>query len=168
LTPQQIRMIDGCLGRTPKRFYEKVWNILLKTPQGVCLHDTLLPQQPTISEMSPGELNFALCVENLLNRIQHPEYRQIVVELLSVIATILERNPELKFPQQLNLDHIVQDAFKIFLKDLKREMTNDMSSFYNASTVATTSYLARAVVNAMLSGDVRSEIEEGLTFCQVS
>ncbi|XP_071549609.1 probable phosphorylase b kinase regulatory subunit beta isoform X2 [Panulirus ornatus] len=168
LSPQQIRVIDGCLGRTPKRFYEKVFHILAKTPEGVRLCDQVLPQQPTISEMSYGELNFALTVQSLLNRIQHPEYRQIVVELFSVVATILERNPELKFLHELNLDQIVRDAFKIFLKDLGREGTEDISSFYNASPVAVTSYLARAVVNFMLTGDVRSEIEEGLTFCKVS
>ncbi|XP_069948194.1 probable phosphorylase b kinase regulatory subunit beta isoform X3 [Cherax quadricarinatus] len=168
LTPQQIRVIDGCLGRTPKRFYEKVFNILSKTTQGVRLCDQLLPQQPTISEMSSGELNFALTVQSLLNRIQHPEYRQIVVEVFSVVATILERNPELKFPHELNLDQIVREAFKMFLKDLGRDWKDDMSSFYNASQVAVTSYLARAIVNFMLSGDIRSEIEEGSTFCQVS
>lgn len=27
LTPQQVRVIDGCLGRTPKKFYEKVYKI---------------------------------------------------------------------------------------------------------------------------------------------
>ncbi|XP_069171352.1 probable phosphorylase b kinase regulatory subunit beta isoform X8 [Procambarus clarkii] len=168
LCPQQIRVIDGCLGRTPKRFYEKVFNILSKTSQGLRLCDQLLPQQPTISEMSCGELNFVLAVQSLLNRIQHPEYRQIVVELFSVVATILERNPELKFPHELNLDEIVKEAFKMFLKDLGRDWTNDMSSFYNASQVAVTSYLARAIVNFMLSGDIRSEIEEGSTFCRVS
>ncbi|XP_050711769.1 probable phosphorylase b kinase regulatory subunit beta isoform X6 [Eriocheir sinensis] len=167
LTPQQIRVIDGCLGRTPKRFYEKVFNILRKTPLGVHLCDQLLPQHPTISEMSSGELNFALTVQSLLNQIQHPEYRQIVVELFSVVATILERNPELKFLRVLNLDQIFKDAFKMFLKDLGREWTEDASTFYNASHVVVSSYLARAVVNFMLTGDMRSEIEEGLT-CKVS
>ncbi|XP_063877838.1 probable phosphorylase b kinase regulatory subunit beta isoform X5 [Scylla paramamosain] len=167
LTPQQIRVIDGCLGRTPKRFYEKVFNILRKTPLGVRLCDQLLPQHPTISEMSSGELNFALTVQSLLNHIQHPEYRQIVVELFSVVATILERNPELKFLHVLNLDQIFKDAFKMFLKDHGREWTDDASTFYNASHVVVSSYLARAVVNFMLTGDMRSEIEEGLT-CKVS
>ncbi|KAG0711404.1 putative phosphorylase b kinase regulatory subunit beta [Chionoecetes opilio] len=167
LTPQQIRVVDGCLGRTPKRFYEKVFNILRKTPLGVRLCDQLLPQHPTISEMSAGELNFALTVQSLLNHIQHPEYRQIVVEVFSVVATILERNPELKFLRVLNLDQIFRDAFKMFLKDLGREWTEDLSSFYNASHVVVSSYLARAVVNFMLTGDMRSEIEEGLT-CKVS
>lgn len=60
----------------------QVFNILKKTPLGVRLCDQLLPQQPTISEMSSGELNFALTVQSLLNHIQHPEYRQIVVEVL--------------------------------------------------------------------------------------
>ncbi|XP_064114166.1 probable phosphorylase b kinase regulatory subunit beta isoform X2 [Macrobrachium nipponense] len=168
LTPQQTRMIDGCLGRTPKKFYEKVWNILLKTPNGVCLCSHLLPQEPTISEMSPGELNFAIAVQTLLNRIEHPEYRQIVVELFTIIATILERNPELRFTQQLNLDQIVKDAFKLFCKDSGRSMGDDMFLLFNETQAALTSYLARAVVNSMLSGDVRSEIDEGLTFCKVS
>ena len=63
----------------------QVFNILRKTPLGVRLCDQLLPQHPTISEMSSGELNFALTVQSLLNHIQHPEYRQIVVEVSFVL-----------------------------------------------------------------------------------
>ncbi|KAK4321576.1 hypothetical protein Pmani_007646 [Petrolisthes manimaculis] len=168
LTQQQIRVIDGCLGRTPKRFYEKVFNILRKTSEGLRLCDQLLPQQPTIAEMSSGELNFALTVQSLLNNIQHPEYRQIVVELFSIVATILERNPELRFQHQLNLDQIVKDAFKMFLKDLGKEYTDDMSLFYNESQVAVTSYLARAVVNVMLTGDVFGKIKGDQAVCHIS
>ncbi|XP_037781259.1 probable phosphorylase b kinase regulatory subunit beta isoform X1 [Penaeus monodon] len=168
LTPQQIRVIDGCLGRTPKKFYEKVWHILVKTPGGVRLGDQTLPQQPTLSEMSHSDLNFALTVQSLLNRIQHPEYRQIVVELISVIATILERNPELKFTHAVDLDQIVKDAFKMFMKDLGKEVTEDISHLYTVSEVGMKSYLARAVVNFMLKGDIKTNAEEGQTFCQVS
>lgn len=38
------------------------------------------------------------------------------LQLFSVVATILERNPELKFLRVLNLDQIFKDAFKMFLK----------------------------------------------------
>lgn len=62
----------------------------------------------------------------------------------------------------------VKAKFKNFLwQDLGREFTEDASTFYNASHVVVSSYLARAVVNFMLTGDMRSEIEEGLT-CKVS
>lgn len=105
-------------------FFWQVFNILRKTSEGVRLCDKLLPQQPTIAEMSSGELNFALTVQSLLNHIQHPEYRQIVVELFSVVATILERNPELRFQHQLNMDQIVQDAFKMFLKVRANDQQN--------------------------------------------
>lgn len=70
-----------------------MWHILVKTPGGVRLGDQILPQQPTLSEMSHSDLNFALTVQSLLNRIQHPEYRQIVVEV----------NIHLFIPQCLNL-----------------------------------------------------------------
>ncbi|XP_076029946.1 putative phosphorylase b kinase regulatory subunit beta [Oratosquilla oratoria] len=168
LTPQQVRVIDGCLGRTPKKFYEKVWNILQKTPCGLRIGEQVLPQQPTLSEMCHTEANFALVVQSMLNHVQHPEYRQIVVELITVIATILERNPELKFSFEVNLDHLIQDAFKMFLKDSGREWTEDFSSFYNVSSVTLASYLARSVVNYMLTGDFKSEIQEGSAFCNVS
>ncbi|XP_069983940.1 probable phosphorylase b kinase regulatory subunit beta isoform X4 [Penaeus vannamei] len=168
LTPQQVRVIDGCLGRTPKKFYEKVWHILVKTPGGVHLTDHTLPQQPTLTEMSHSDLNFALAVQSLLNRIQHPEYRQIVVELISVIATILERNPELKFTHAVDLDQIVRDAFKMYMKDLGKEVTEDISYLYTVSEMGMKSYLARAVVNFMLKGDIKTNAEEGQTFCQVS
>lgn len=46
----------------------------------------------------------------MLNHIQIPEYRQLVVELLCIVSTILLRNPELMFNQQLDLDGLVKDA----------------------------------------------------------
>lgn len=54
------------------------------------------------------------------------------------------------------------------LQDLGKEYTEDMSQFYNASQVAVTSYLARAVVNIMLTGDVFGEIKGDQAVCKVS
>ncbi|KAK6016946.1 hypothetical protein OSTOST_17566, partial [Ostertagia ostertagi] len=54
-------------------------------------------KQPTLSDMTEFELTFAYKIEEMLSRIAHPEYRQLLVELLSIIATILERNPEVMF-----------------------------------------------------------------------
>ena len=43
--------------------------------------DSFLPQQPTLSDMTQTDLNFALRVEQMFSRIAHPEYRQLMVEV---------------------------------------------------------------------------------------
>ena len=50
----------------------------------------------------------------MLIHIKLPERRQVVIELLNVIATILVRNPELKFTECLDLDHLIEDSIAIF------------------------------------------------------
>lgn len=52
----------------------------------------------------------------MLNHIQQPEYRQLVVELLSIVSTILVRNPELSFKESLNLETLIEDAAHIYAK----------------------------------------------------
>lgn len=52
----------------------------------------------------------------MLNHIQKPEYRQLIVELLSVVATILSRNPELTFNQPLDLRQLIEDAAHMYAK----------------------------------------------------
>nr|CAD7396022.1 unnamed protein product [Timema poppensis] len=152
LTPLQRRQLEGCLCRVPTRFYNQVWDVLTHTPLGIKVQGFHLPQQPTLSNMMRSELNFALEVEQMLNHINCSEYRQIVVELLCIVSTILHRNPELSFQHQLDLDYLVQDAFKIYCKDNKLEKSENLSPFFNTHYSLTTSYLARAVVNNVLQG----------------
>lgn len=83
--------MEGCLCRVPKDFYNKIWEILLRTPLGITTQGHLLPASPTLINMSRGELNFSLLVEETLICIEKPERRQITVELLCIIATILSR-----------------------------------------------------------------------------
>lgn len=52
----------------------------------------------------------------MLNHINVPEYRQLIVELLTIVATILGRNPELTFNQPLDLKQLVQDAAHMYAK----------------------------------------------------
>jgi len=52
-----------------------------RTPRGIRVGSFLLPQQPTLFNMTRSELNFALLVEEMLNHIAQPEYRQIIVEV---------------------------------------------------------------------------------------
>ncbi|XP_037604870.1 phosphorylase b kinase regulatory subunit beta isoform X2 [Sebastes umbrosus] len=156
------RQIDGSLNRSPLGFYDRVWQILERTPNGFTVSGTHLPQQPTLSDMTMYEMNFSLLVEDMLKDIVLPEYRQIIVELLMVVSIVLERNPELEFDATVDLDGLVKEAFKDFQKDCGRlqgvEKQDDMEAFYNTPPVGkrgTSSYLTKAVMILLLQGDFK-------------
>ncbi|XP_046897214.1 phosphorylase b kinase regulatory subunit beta isoform X1 [Hypomesus transpacificus] len=179
LQPQQTRrcwlhrrQIDGSLNRTPLGFYDRVWQILERTPNGILVAGLHLPQQPTLSDMTMYEMNFSLLVEDTLKNIVLPEYRQIIVELLMVVSIVLERNPELEFQEEVDLDSLVKDAFSDFQKDSNRldakEIQADMETFYKTPAVGkrgTSSYLTKAVMIQLLQGDVKPSKDDP---CSVS
>ncbi|OPJ74278.1 phosphorylase b kinase regulatory subunit beta isoform A [Patagioenas fasciata monilis] len=159
------RQIDGCLNRTPAGFYDRVWQILERTPNGLIVAGKFLPQQPTLSDMTMYEMNFSLLVEDMLQNIDQPEYRQIIVELLMVISVILERNPELEFQDKVDLDKVVQEALHDFQKDHSSPKA-DVTVFYNTPPLGrkgTCSYLSKAVISLLLEGELRPSGEDPCT-----
>lgn len=102
--------------------------------------------------MSRSELSFSLLVEETFNHIIQPERRQLSVELLCIVATILSRNPELHFKQALDLDQVLIDACSIYSKENKLTVTKDVSPLFSLTYNETTGYLARAAVNNVLQG----------------
>ncbi|KAM6300583.1 phosphorylase b kinase regulatory subunit beta isoform 1-T1 [Aegotheles albertisi] len=164
------RQIDGSLNRTPAGFYDRVWQILERTPNGLIVAGKFLPQQPTLSDMTMYEMNFSLLVEDMLQNIDQPEYRQIIVELLMVISVILERNPELEFQDKVDLDKVVQEALHDFQKDHSSSKgagkQDDMTAFYNthpAGKKGTCSYLSKAVITLLLEGEVKASNDDPCT-----
>ncbi|NWU75159.1 KPBB kinase, partial [Onychorhynchus coronatus] len=164
------RQIDGALNRTPAGFYDRVWQILERTPNGLIVAGRFLPQQPTLSDMTMYEMNFSLLVEDMLQNIDQPQYRQIIVELLMVISVILERNPELEFQDKVDLDKVVQEAFHDFQKDhgspKGAENGNDMTAFYNTHPLGkkgTCSYLSKAVITLLLEGEMKPSNDDPCT-----
>ncbi|NXX27265.1 KPBB kinase, partial [Nicator chloris] len=164
------RQLDGSLNRTPAGFYDRVWQILERTPNGLIVAGRFLPQQPTLSDMTMYEMNFSLLVEDMLQNIDQPQYRQIIVELLMVISVILERNPELEFQDKVDLDKVVQEAFHDFQKDHSSpkgaENQSDMTAFYNTHPLGkkgTCSYLSKAVITLLLEGEVKSSNDDPCT-----
>ncbi|XP_071503310.1 phosphorylase b kinase regulatory subunit beta-like [Diadema antillarum] len=153
----QRRQFSGALNRTPPQFYDKVWNILSRTPSGLSIANYYLPQQPTLSDMTQTDLNFALRIEEMFGRIAHPEYRQLMVELLSVVATILERNPELQFQHTANMDSMVHEAFELYRQDYMKGVDHnldDLTPFYNLPLMgkkSASNYLARVVTRHLLN-----------------
>ncbi|CAG5851419.1 unnamed protein product [Menidia menidia] len=156
------RQIDGSLNRTPLGFYDRVWQILERTPNGIMVAGIHLPQQPTLSDMTMYEMNFSLLVEDMLKNIVLPEYRQIIVELLMVVSIVLERNPELEFSDKVDLDGLVKEAFNDFQRDCSQlkgvKKQDGMEAFYNTPPLGkrgTSSYLTKAVMIQLLQGDVK-------------
>ncbi|XP_065068893.1 phosphorylase b kinase regulatory subunit beta-like isoform X1 [Rhopilema esculentum] len=163
----QMRQLEGALNRVPSHFYSSVWTILECVPGGLRLGSHYLPQQPTLSEMTANEVDFSLRVEEMLSTIKHPEFRQSIVELLTVIATILERNPELEVRQCIDLDEIHSEAVRLFKNDPTSEEASE-SAFYNlgqAENSGTMAYYARAIVNKLLEKSVSFRPENA---CSIS
>ncbi|CAM4773498.1 unnamed protein product [Rotaria magnacalcarata] len=121
--------MDGALSRVPTNFYEHVWSILERAPKGIQLCSILLPQQPTLSDMTDYELNFSLKIEEMLGRLLDPVYRCLVVEMFESINVLLQRNPELCFVQPLDADYLISDAVKLFEQQTKS--LDSLKDFYN-------------------------------------
>lgn len=85
------------------------------------------------------------------------------------MSTILLRNPELHFKNQLDLDQLVDEAYHTFCKVLRKlnlcyvgnnylrnfqdqgiAVGCDRQAFYSAAPNLTTGHLARATVNSVL------------------
>ena len=78
------RQLLGSLGCVPTSFCEKIWYILERTPKGIQLYEHHLPQQPTLSDLTLDETNFALRVEKMLSVIDNPLHRHVVVEVIDL------------------------------------------------------------------------------------
>uniref|UniRef100_T1JA87 Phosphorylase b kinase regulatory subunit n=1 Tax=Strigamia maritima TaxID=126957 RepID=T1JA87_STRMM len=109
------RKLDGSLNRVPNNFYPKSWS-LLERCKGLSIAGKVIPHSLT-QEMTPGELKFALQVETVLNAIPQPEYRQLVVEGLIILAVIVEHDAFPYFENIIEVENLVQNANQIFLKD---------------------------------------------------
>jgi phosphorylase kinase alpha/beta subunit len=91
--------------------------------------------------MTPGEKNFALRVEHLLNKISAPEYRQVNVETLMVLDQVCDRNPDLQIEEYIVLDVLIGHAVRLAWLERYPERANHYDEdkaaawrfFYNAS-----------------------------------
>ncbi|MDM7322368.1 MAG: glycoside hydrolase family 15 protein [Gammaproteobacteria bacterium] len=111
------RQVQGAIGRLPDRFYPQVWG-LLRHCRGLVIGDRYnrknrLDSEQLLSESTAGEMNFALRVEHLLNKIAAPEYRQLVIEGLEALIAIMQANPDLRFEDDLVMDVLIGHAVRL-------------------------------------------------------
>lgn len=153
----QRRQLEGCLCRVPNKFYNLVWDVLDRCPLGITVQDHHLQAVPTLTNMSRGELSFSLLVEEMLHQIPQSERRQISVELLCIVATILSRNPELQFKQVLHLDQLLEDSYSMYCRDHDLPVSKDITPLFSMGYAESTGYLARAAVNSVLQRGALSQ-----------
>jgi phosphorylase kinase alpha/beta subunit len=153
----QNRQREGALNRVPSGFYPKVWQVMQHC-KGLVIGDKLdrrnrLDSELLLAEMTPGEKNFALRVEHLLNNIQAPEYRQVNIEALMELAAIAERNSELQIEEYIVLDVLIGHAVRLAWLDQHPQETQNYDqqkgmawrSFYETSPSACAAYIAKAL-----------------------
>ena len=113
----QHRQRLGALGRVPRDFYPGIWD-LLRHCRGIVIGDKLekrnrLESAPLLSEKTPGERNFATLVEQLLGKIQAPEYRQLCTETLLPLVAFVGANPQVHVNDDLALDVVIGHAVRV-------------------------------------------------------
>ena len=163
------RQKDGAINRVDRDFYPNVWR-LLKHCKGLTIGDKLekrnrLDSELILSEMTPGEKNFALRIEHLLNKIVAPEYRQLNIEALMVLAALSERNLDLKIEEYIVLDVLIGHAVRLAWLDVElpknsidrlnstafnpanydRYKSFAWSAFYQSSPYTCATYLVRSL-----------------------
>ncbi|WP_293995599.1 glycoside hydrolase family 15 protein [Sphaerotilus sp.] len=111
------REVQGVITRLPEDFYTRVWQVLRHFP-GLVIGDQLdsrnrVDSRVARADMTPSERGFALQVEDLLNKIPAPEYRQLTIEALVAVSDICRANPQLQSEGLLVMDVLVGVAVRL-------------------------------------------------------
>ena len=112
----QHRIRLGSLQRVPRDFHAGIWS-LLNHCRGLVIGDKLERRNRLTSalllETTPGERNFAAQVEQLLGRIDAPEYRQLCCECLLSLMAFTATNPDVHFDDDIALDVVIGHAVRV-------------------------------------------------------
>ncbi len=150
------RRYYGILSRVSSDFYTNVWQLFRHT-HGLIIGDKFerrnrLDSRTILSDMTPGETAFALRIEHLLNKIPAPEYRQVNLEALTVLAELTMQNPTLRIDDTIVFDVLIGHAVRLAYLHRYPEREGSYSdykadawdAFYALPPISTTDYLARS------------------------
>ncbi|KAI6175597.1 Phosphorylase b kinase regulatory subunit [Aphelenchoides bicaudatus] len=148
----QVKRLNGALNRAPINFYDRIWNILQRTKGGIIIAGHHLPQEPTLSIMTQNELTFSYHMEAMMSDVPTPEHRQLIVELLTIVSTLMERNPEILFADSLNCDKLVERAFALYRQQKNLPASTSIDNFYEMNEdVEPSTFMLQAVVEKLLT-----------------
>ncbi|XP_018645642.1 phosphorylase B kinase alpha, kpb1, putative [Schistosoma mansoni] len=111
------RKIDGALNRAPPGFYKRVY-ITLTHMQGLSIGNLTLSHNLT-KEMTMGEHKFALTVEHVCTMVSTPEYRQLIIEAIHVLGSLMMHDVDNRIFIDciVKVEDIVEKANNLFLID---------------------------------------------------
>ena len=162
----------GTINRESTPFYEGVWRILAHA-KGVIIGDKLdrrnrLVSRTILSDMTSGERAFELRVENLLNKISAPEYRQVTVEAINAVARFSKQNPDLSIDDHVVFDVIIGHAVRMAFLDSYPTFTTEYhdhkpeawNHFYALSPNNSTHFIIKALQYLLAFEEEESEQTE--------
>lgn len=147
------RRLEGALNRVPTGFYKKVWDILERV-DGLQLNERLLQSDQLLAEMTADEVDFRVNVEAMLSESANAVDIQISVELIVVLWSILNRNPEVKIPDIVSITELIADAVNMYITKYPSKTKKDFLLLESNGNSGTMSYLARAILQNVLRQDL--------------
>ena len=166
------RETAGAIMRVPEDFYARIWE-LLRHGSGLVIGDPFdsrnrLDSALARADMTASERGFALQIEDLLNKIQAPEYRQLTLEALLALSDIFRANATLHVDDQLVIDVLIgvavrlgwdegRDAAVAPNDDGYSEHAADAWQAFYASPPHRVANLVMAAVAALLEGEAEEE-----------
>ncbi|CAH8566007.1 unnamed protein product [Schistosoma margrebowiei] len=111
------RKIDGALNRVPPGFYKRVY-VTLTHMQGLSIGSLILSHNLT-KEMTMDEHKFALTVEHVCTMVSTPEYRQLIIEAIHVLGSLMMHDVDNRIFIDciVKVEDVVEKANNLFLID---------------------------------------------------
>lgn len=108
---------QGSVGRESEAFYSGVWQ-LLHHCKGLMIGEKYnskrrIDSDVMLAHMTAGEQSFRLHINHILNKIQAPVYRQLSVEALLALASIVHTNSDLYIDDTLVIDILIGHAVRL-------------------------------------------------------
>jgi phosphorylase kinase alpha/beta subunit len=108
---------QGSVGRENEEFFAGIWD-LLHHCKGLMVGEKYnskrrIDSETMLAHMTAGEQSFRLHINHVLNKIQAPVYRQLSVEALRALTTIVRNNPELYIDDTLVTDILIGHAVRL-------------------------------------------------------
>jgi phosphorylase kinase alpha/beta subunit len=108
---------QGSVGRENEVFFAGVWD-LLHHCKGLMIGEKYnskrrIDSEIMLAQMTAGEQSFRLHINHILNKIQAPVYRQLSVEALRALASIVRDYPDLYIDDTLVTDILIGHAVRI-------------------------------------------------------
>jgi phosphorylase kinase alpha/beta subunit len=120
---------QGSFGRENEAFFSGMWDVLHHC-KGLIVGEKYnskrrIDSENMLAQMTAGEQSFRLHINHILNKIQAPVYRQLCVEALRALASIVRNNPDLYIEDTLVTDILIGHAVRLCWLKVHPEYRDD-------------------------------------------